>query len=515
MKPFGYILLAVAMAVVSGSCENSIGEISKDLNKPVQVHPRTILTTLCINTFGIEFYGIQPYRLAWQWDQRGGGGHFNFLRRNFISEYRRIAWCYDMIREAERVGDERYKYIASYFRASWMFDITRLFGDVPFTEASTGRFGKDPDYYPKYDRQEDIIYALLDELAEANKALAQYEGTSVGGDIIFGGDISKWRKLINVYRLRILINCSSKETVNGRSVKEMFAEIVGNPSENPLMDNLYDSAIRNESGNSENYKYYNDNNFVSSYRISKYIVDLMSSRHDMRLPQFAEVMIKLEGKNADINDFSNYKGVIPNPGATSDNNNEDMDKGQQSRLKKKWYLEPQGPSAMNIGYPEQEFILAEASLRGWIKDDVVLHYKNGIRAASEFWGVTDGHINEYLACPEVQLEGTDTQKLGKIITEKYLNFFMQGGNEAYFEIRRTGYPAFSEFLTENTDNLYNNGYLPLRYQYPQSEIDNNNENVVQAIEMLDKGDDRNSRMWLINGEDRLFNPDPFPFRYLN
>ena len=92
---------------------------------------------------------------------------------------------------------------------------------------------------------------------------------------------------------------------------------------------------------------------------------------------------------------------------------------------------------------------------------------------------------------------------------------MQGGNEAWFEIRRTGYPDFSEYLTRNIDNLYNDGYLPLRYQYPQSEIDNNNKNVVEAISRLDKGDDRNSRMWLLIGSDPLFNPDPFPFRYEN
>ena len=147
-------------------------------------------------------------------------------------------------------------------------------------------------------------------------------------------------------------------------------------------------AIRDEKGNMENYKYYNDNNFVSSYRVSKFVVDWMRERGDMRLPKLAEMMIKLDGKNADPTDLANYKGVIPNPGATGDNNNTDMEDGSQSRLKSKWYLEPVGPSAMNIGYPEQEFILAEAALRGWTDDDPETHYLNGIRAAHEFLGVS-------------------------------------------------------------------------------------------------------------------------------
>ena len=373
----------------------------------------------------------------------------------------------------------------------------------------------EPIRVASYNIQEEIVAGLLRELAAANEALGDYDNTKIDGDVIFGGDIRKWRQLINLYRLRILINCSMKQTIAGERVGELFAGIVGDPEGNPIMGALSDSAIRDEKGNMENYKYYNDNNFVSSYRISKFVVDWMRERGDMRLPKLAEMMIKLDGKNADPTDLANYKGVIPNPGATGDNNNTDMEDGSQSRLKSKWYLEPVGPSAMNIGYPEQEFILAEAALRGWTDDDPETHYLNGIRAAHEFLGVSSADTRAYLGHEKVQFKGSDTEKLGKIITEKYLNFFMQGGNEAYFELRRTGYPDFSAYLTHNTDQIYNDGYLPLRYRYPQSEIDNNNAQVSEAIKRLDKGDDRNSRMWLLQGSDPLFNPAPFPFRYKN
>ena len=122
MKRFLSIFFVLPLVFVS--CDLTMDEVSQDVNKPTQVHPKTILTQLCITTFGIEYYGVQPYRLAWQWDQRGGGGHFNFQRRNFISEYRRVTWCYDMIREAERLNDPRYIHLAAYFRASWIFDTT-------------------------------------------------------------------------------------------------------------------------------------------------------------------------------------------------------------------------------------------------------------------------------------------------------------------------------------------------------------------------------------------------------
>ena len=510
----GFALIGL-MTMMASSCDYTLSEVSKDVNRPTQVHPKTILTTLDINTFGIEYYGIEPYRLVWMFDYRGGGGHFNFLRRNFSGEYQRIAWCYDMRKEAERVGDERYYYLASFFRAWWMFTVTRLFGDVPYTEAGTGRQGS-PNYYPSYDKQEDIIAGILNELAEANEKLAQYDATSVDGDIIYGGNIYSWRKLINTLRLRVLINCTSVDSIHGRTPKDMFAEIVNDPDSNPLMEKLSDSAIRDEDDNTSNYAYYNNNNFVSSYRISRYVVELMKKRKDTRLMQIAEVMMKYEGNSSiDVNDFANYNGVIPNPGAKSYNNSVEMNNGSQSRLKGKWYQEPKGPSAMNISYPELEFILAEAALRGWISGDAQTYYNAGITAACEFQGIGSAAIKAYQENADVKLVGTPTQMLGKIITEKYLNFFMQGALEPYFELRRTGYPDYSEFLERNIDNLYNDGYLPLRYCYPQAEIDNNNSNVNEAIKRLDEGDDRNSRMWLISGTDTLFNPDPFPFRNKN
>jgi len=72
MKRFLSIFFVLPLVFVS--CDLTMDEVSQDVNKPTQVHPKTILTQLCITTFGIEYYGVQPYRLAWQWDQRGGGG---------------------------------------------------------------------------------------------------------------------------------------------------------------------------------------------------------------------------------------------------------------------------------------------------------------------------------------------------------------------------------------------------------------------------------------------------------
>jgi hypothetical protein len=81
----------------------------------------------------------------------------------------------------------------------------------------------------------------------------------------------------------------------------------------------------------------------------------------------------------------------------------------------------------------------------------------------------------------------------QIIIQKYIALFMQSGWEAFFEQRRTGIP------TLNTGpGTYNNGMVPKRWLYPQSEYDYNKANVDLAVQRQYSGnDDVNGVMWLL------------------
>ena len=50
MKRFLSIFFVLPLVFVS--CDLTMDEVSQDVNKPTQVHPKTILTQLCITTFG-------------------------------------------------------------------------------------------------------------------------------------------------------------------------------------------------------------------------------------------------------------------------------------------------------------------------------------------------------------------------------------------------------------------------------------------------------------------------------
>jgi hypothetical protein len=148
---------------------------------------------------------------------------------------------------------------------------------------------------------------------------------------------------------------------------------------------------------------------------------------------------------------------------------------------------------MLLGYPEQEFLIAEAISRNWITGagTALQHYNNGITGSMEFYGISGGAITTYLAGPNVVFNPANA--IPMIITQKYIALFMQSGWEAFFEQRRTGIPTLNV-----GPGTYNSGKVPKRWLYPQSEYDYNTQNVDAAIQSQYSGSDNvNGVMWIL------------------
>jgi hypothetical protein len=78
--------------------------------------------------------------------------------------------------------------------------------------------------------------------------------------------------------------------------------------------------------------------------------------------------------------------------------------------------------------------------------------------------------------------------------QKYVAFFQNSGFEAYFNYRRTGFPAFAQ----GGSGTGNSGKIPLRFQYPGTERTTNGENLSAALSSQYGGsDDINASMWVI------------------
>jgi superoxide dismutase len=87
-----------------------------------------------------------------------------------------------------------------------------------------------------------------------------------------------------------------------------------------------------------------------------------------------------------------------------------------------------------------------------------------------------------------------SKNIEQINTQKYLTYFFAGGWESFYNQRRTGFPVFSA-----DGGTLNNGSVPARWMYPESESNLNQSNLESALQRQFGGqDDINAIMWLLN-----------------
>ncbi|HSQ48021.1 MAG TPA: SusD/RagB family nutrient-binding outer membrane lipoprotein, partial [Lutibacter sp.] len=172
----------------------------------------------------------------------------------------------------------------------------------------------------------------------------------------------------------------------------------------------------------------------------------------------------------------------------------DSDAGKYSYPNEaRYYSNFEGEPYIQIGYAEQEFIIAEAINRGWTAGNAETHYINGIKGSMEFYGVAQAKIDAFLLNANIVYKGNNSNGLNQILTQKYIAFFNNSGLEAYFNYRRTGVPTFDIGPANN-----NGSKIPKRWKYPQSEFENNAANVNAALSTQYGGsDDINEVMWIL------------------
>src|SRR5690606_6381051 len=98
--------------------------------------------------------------------------------------------------------------------------LSERLGDIPYSEAMKG---EEEVYYPKYDTQKQVYLGCLEELEKANELIPTTG--SIDGDIIFDGSLLKWKKLVNTYRLKVLVSLSLKTGDNDMNIVEQFEQI--------------------------------------------------------------------------------------------------------------------------------------------------------------------------------------------------------------------------------------------------------------------------------------------------
>ena len=485
MKSKINILLLLLTAFLIPSCD--FEEFQVDPNRTVEATPGLVLTDLIVNSFNVvDVSPMLASRMMVYTDGLDLSQYYGWSRSGF-GAYTWLAQAKKMIEEAERVQQPNYTALSKFFRAYHAYNLTMTFGDIPYSQAIGGFEG---EFQPAYDMQENVFTAILTDLEEANNELEDNQPALLG-DVLFNGDLDKWRKAINSFRLRVLMTLSNKEGSSSIDIKEQFAAIIADPTTYPIITSNADNfALSYFDVAGSRYPYFENQNLTSAYLMEQTFVNLMRERADPRLFVMGSITPQAQSNGLGANDFDAYGGL--DGSAFFDDLNTQKADGLGSLVNDRYHTNPTVESSMVMSYAEVQFILAEAAVLGWIASDPQFFYNNGIAANMSYYGIAPSNIDDYMAGDLVAYNAETG--LEQINTQKYLTYFFAGGWESFYNQRRTGVPAFSA-----GGGTLNNGQIPKRWLYPESESNLNKSNLETALQRQYGGqDDINGVMWLLN-----------------
>lgn len=482
------------MVTVFSSCTNDFEEVNRNPNAAEIVTADLLLTGIerdMIGTMLGEAWGIgnvviqHTAKNQFVNEDRYLWGELNSVWNAVFDNMRDVQAMIDL---AEKNGDSNYRGVALILR-SWMFSLaTDCYGDIPYSEAIQAKSGG--VYYPKYDSQEDVYNGILADLEEANTLLAS--ALNVKGDLIYGGDVSKWRKLANGLRVRYLMRISDQVDVS-----DELESIVSNPTANPLFEGgaenwNKDNAVYTFLANSpDQFPLFSTRiGSFNEFRASKTMMDKLLALNDNRYKIFFRPTPETEATSSTADDV--YVGIpngLDDVGALTYNGGPQF----QSRIGSLFYEQANTLVGLTIAkgvimtYAELQFTLAEAREKGLIATgDPATYYSNGINASFSFYGITPDPT--YFTQTDVQYTGTLEEKLSKIGTQKWISFYFQG-LEAWFDWRRTGYPALTPSVSNQNDDR-----IPVRFIYPIIEQSLNGPSRAGALARQGE-DDINTKVW--------------------
>ena len=497
MKNLKYLLSLLAIVLAANSCQK-FDELEADPNRSTEVPPSLILRGVLKDMYNDPWSDEQRYNQYW-------ASNYNYYDNNEYwtgsaeLSFKTLKNVQQMEQEAIRIGlptVNAYSALGKFFRAYFYYDMTMRVGDLPLSQALQG----EANVAPAYDSQKAIFKQILVWLDEANTDLSTRItalDNSVQGDFYFQGDLSKWRKTVNTFKLRVLTQLSKHENESDLNVKAEFAKILGEPTTYPVMTGngddlrfLFNSVVDKYPFNQDNFGFYADR-----YNTSATYVSTLASLRDPRVFVVAEPAAAKLAAGFTPQDYEAYVGAPSDEGldvmATK------VQAGEYSRINKaRFFSSYTGEASVQIGYPELCFNIAEGINRGWATGDAQEWYNKGITASLAFYEVTDAtEIATYLAQATVAYKGNNTDGLHQILVQKYLALAQHSGLEGYYIWRRTGVPAFAE----GGPGTGNSGVIPRRFQYPTSERDNNTANYNAALQRQfgNTDDSVNDELWVV------------------
>lgn len=385
--------------------------------------------------------------------------------------------------------------MATVVKVLGMNRVTDMYGPIPYSKFGTA-------IQVTYDSQEEVYRQFFSELEHAISVLTDYvktNATFMGNyDYIYSGNVSKWIKLANTLRLRLAMRISN---VDAEQAKVQAQAAIRD--EGGLMTTVDDGAYLHQ---------------TTSLTFVNPIWEVSESFKDVRMGATMDCY---------LNGYKDPRIASYFRQAAKDNKYHGVRNGMLNVAKDSYVAAASGLNyEQNDGLPwikssEAYFLLAEAKLRfGLGTASVRQYYEEGVRTSFAECGASgvDAYLNDSESLPsgtytdpvnnrntnvESMLsripvawneEADESEQLNRIMVQKWIALF-PNGQEAWSEMRRTGYPGFVRINSYNYTQEVKQNELISRLKFPTTEYSNNSAHTLEAVRLLGGADIAGTRLW--------------------
>ncbi|WP_154665720.1 SusD/RagB family nutrient-binding outer membrane lipoprotein [Saccharicrinis fermentans] len=504
MKKIYLAIISLVMVGIISSCSDDFGDMNVPSNATDVVEPKFFLNAMEQGVYNNYQRNVNLYPDVYSqyWANTVSG--FEASRYEYVDDWIGNQWSEHyaaMLRRAdamEQMFGENPNYvdaiaIKDIWMCYWWSRMSDTYGDIPY-------FGTPSGEAVAYTSQEEIytdLFKVLDNAVTSITGGADQYVYSDGYDLIFDGDVDKWKRFGNSLRLRLAMRISNVNPEQAEA--EVKAAIDGPGGLMTSNDDVAKVSMWSEGW----YDYINQmgwnwNNIRMSETFSNYCYSESSVDEDPRASIWFAYQRDVEGTATAMTKEevgkTRYFGLKNGLNTIDDSFKEDyatlnLDGGYVD-------FTQSGEDAMScpvMFYSEVQFLLAEAALRGWVSENPNTYYKAGIQASMDYVGVESDDATAYIE-GVADLAGSNEAQLKKIITQKWLANF-PNGVEGWADFRRTDYPDLTLPAggVSSSSSVAEGTYVK-RIRYPDNEHRLNETNMPVSLNSLD-ADRMDIRVW--------------------
>lgn len=441
----------------------------------------------------------QYFAPTMKWSNENRNDQYNlypqWYRAPFNDAYKNIMQPWSEIKKVSTDNSPALA-MATVVKVLAMQRITDMYGPIIYSKFGTG-------INVAYDSQKDVYDQMFTELANAIDVLTSYTQNNTSAymsdyDHVYSGNVTKWVKLANTLRLRMAMRISYVDEAKAKTeAQAAIANSIG------LMQTSDDDASLKQSS---------DLTFIHP------LYEIATSWDDEHMSATMECYLKglsdprLAAYFQQATGTGEYKGI----------------RNGKSSIEKTQYKD--NTSRMNynadhdmewVHAAEAWFLMAEAKIRFDLGTQTAQeYYEQGVKVSFASAGVSgaDGYlsnsealplskyvdpynnrsttVSSYLTMlsPAWDSSADDETNLKRIWLQKYLALYPDG-EEAWAEMRRTGYPGIIPIESNKSNGEVPTGELISRLKFPDTEYTNNTANTEAAVQLLGGADKAGTKLW--------------------